>query len=54
MVGLAGVPETQANASDSIDPLSMQAVPGTGSFTFQLQTLTPSAGPLVINYMRAA
>lgn len=54
LVSLAGVAETQANASDSVDPLSMQALPKAGSFDLQLSFLTPAAGPIVINYSRAA
>jgi hypothetical protein len=54
ILSLAGVAETQDNASDSIDPLNFQGLPLTGSFDFQINSLTPMAGPLVVNYMRAA
>lgn len=50
LLSLAGVPETQANSSDSVDLESMQAVPGTGSFIFQASFKTPFGGPLVVNY----
>jgi hypothetical protein len=54
LVSLAGVAETQANASDSVDPLAMQALAKAGSFDFQVSFLTPAAGPLVVNYTRSA
>jgi hypothetical protein len=50
----AGVAETQTNANDSADVLNMMALPATGSFTLQVNSLTPMAGPLVINYTRSA
>jgi hypothetical protein len=50
ILSLAGVAETDTNASDSIDVLSMMAVPATGSFLFQALFLTPIGGPLKINY----
>lgn len=54
ILSLAGVAETQANASDAIDPLSMRAVALAGSFDFQISFLTPTAGPVAIDYARAA
>jgi hypothetical protein len=50
LLSLAGVAETEANSSDSVEVLSMQAVPAAGSFTFQPTFLTPVGGPLKINY----
>jgi len=50
LLSLAGVPETSENASDCIDLLSMLAVPGSGSFEFQANFLTPVGGALTINY----
>ena len=50
----AGVAETQTNANDGTDILTMMAFPATGSFTLQVNSLTPMAGPLVINYTRSA
>ena len=50
MLCLAGVPDTQANGDDASEPLSMSAIPGTGSFLFCANFLTPIAGPLIINY----
>ena len=50
----AGVAETQTNANDGTDILTMMAFPATGSFTLQVNSLTPVAGPLVINYTRSA
>lgn len=54
IVSLAGVPETQENASDSIELLGIRGVPGVGVFELQATFLTPVAGAIVINYMRAA
>lgn len=53
VLSLAGVADTQANASDGIDPLGYRAFPKTGSFDLQISFLTPAAGPLVINYARS-
>lgn len=54
LVSLAGVAETQTNASDAVDPLAMQALANAGSFDFQISFLTPAAGPILINYARAS
>lgn len=54
LVSLAGVAETQTNASDGIDPEAMSIVPAAGSFNFNISFKTPAAGPLVINYQRTA
>jgi hypothetical protein len=51
IVVLAGVSDTQANAGDAVDLLSLQAFPGTGNFELQANFLVPHAGPLTINYM---
>lgn len=54
VVSLAGVAETQTNASDGIDPLGFSALAKAGSFDFLIAFDTPAAGPLVINYARSA
>jgi len=54
VLSLAGVPETQANSSDSVDVLSMQGLAKAGSFDLQVNFRDPTAGALVVNYMRAA
>lgn len=50
VLSLAGVPETDTNSGDAVDLIAMQAVPGSGAFTFQASFLTPAGGPLTINY----
>lgn len=54
LVTLAGVPETQENAGDALELLSISAVPGAGVFELRANFLNPVAGAVVINYMRAA
>lgn len=54
ILSLAGVSDNQANAADGIDPLGWSARPLTGSFDLSISFLTPTAGPLVVNYARAA
>jgi hypothetical protein len=51
VLSLAGVAETKANSSDTVDMLDMKAVPGTGQFEFQASFMNPFGGPLTINYM---
>ena len=50
---LAGVPETQENASDMIELLGMRAVAASGSFEFQANFLMPVAGNLEIRFLVA-
>jgi hypothetical protein len=51
MLTLAGVAETQANSSDTVDMLDLKAVPAAGSFEVQASFLSPFAGALVLNYL---
>jgi len=42
--------DTLTNNDDTLDMLSMMALPQTGTFLFLANFLTPIAGPLTINY----
>lgn len=53
VLSLGPMLDTDVNADDDIDLLSLQAIAGTGSFTARLNFLTPIGGNLSINYMVA-
>ena len=50
---LAGVPETFENAGDMLEILSMYAIAGTSSFELKVNSRTPFAGSLPLNYIVA-